>query len=322
MGVDLPHERELVFTFDRVDWVNANLDAFKSMLSVIEALNPAVDGEQNAASRAMAGASRKAVSAELGVMLGYIARRVLGQYDVALLGREPVSTGSLFFVEPNIRSIEQSLTLPADEFRLWLALHETTHAFQFEAYPWVKPHFNQMLERYFDYLKQDAEQLRQGMRGLKALLDRTRTGDTESWIQALMTPEQRILFDEMQAMMSIIEGYSNHVMNAVGADLMPSYDSIRRKFEYRQANRSTAEQLFAKLTGLDMKMEQYRQGQRFIDQVVAWEGHDVARLVWQGPEYLPTLPEIREPERWVSRITGRVPNAGAPTASDGSGVSG
>src|SRR5690606_30712973 len=120
-----------------------------------------------------------------------------------LLGREPITNGKLYFVEPNIQGVERMLGLPSDEFRMWLALHETTHAFEFEGHPWVRSYFNQLLESYFAFLREDAEQLKQGMRGLKILVDRVRTGagEGESWIEALMTPEQRALFSKMQALM-------------------------------------------------------------------------------------------------------------------------
>ena len=118
------------------------------------------------------GANRAVVSAELGVLLGYLARRVLGQYDMALLGREPMDAGKLYYVEPNIAAVEQSLGLPSEDFRMWLALHETTHAFEFEAYPWVKTHFNALLTEYMEFLKADAEHLNKGVRGIKVFVDR------------------------------------------------------------------------------------------------------------------------------------------------------
>jgi putative hydrolase len=117
-----------------------------------------------------------------------------------------------------------------------------------------------------------------------------------------MSAEQRQLFTEMQATMCIIEGYSNHVMNAVGRDLLPNYEMISRRFAQRQQQRSPAEQLLAKLTGLDVKMEQYRLGEQFIDTIVRLRGHGFARRVWSGPAYLPTMAEIRQPERWLHRI--------------------
>ena len=251
------------------------------------------------------------LSAELGFLLGFLARRVLGQYDLALLGREPVSEGKLYYVEPNIRSVEHALGLPAEEFRMWLALHETTHAFEFEAHPWVREHFNHLLEQYFEFLREDVGYLKQGMRGVRTLIERARENrhGNANWIEAIMTPEQRSLFHEMQALMCMVEGYSNHVMNAVGRDLLPSFDLISKKFEQRQRQRNTAARIFARLTGLDMKLEQYRLGEAFIDEVVRKHGHDVARRIWDGPEYLPTMAELRAPDAWFARAIDGAPVA-------------
>jgi coenzyme F420 biosynthesis associated uncharacterized protein len=303
-GTYLPDTVERTFAFDRVDWIHANLDSFKVMLAPIEALNPDTGGSRSVAAQLWGGVNRTVISAELGLLLGYLARRVLGQYDLALLGREPVSAGKLYYVEPNIRMVEQSLGIPKDEFRKWLALHETTHAFEFEAHPWVRIYFNDLLESYFEFLKQDAEHLKNGLRGLKVFVDRARSGGdgAQSWIEAVMTPEQRALFMRMQAVMCIVEGYSNHVMNAVGKQLLPSYDAIAQKFERRQKQRTYAEQLFARLTGLDVKMEQYRLGQAFIDSIADSHGHDVAKRVWDGPENIPTMEEIKNPQLWIDRV--------------------
>jgi coenzyme F420 biosynthesis associated uncharacterized protein len=120
----------------------------------------------------------------------------------------------------------------------------------------------------------------------------------------VMTPEQKRLFDEMQALMSVIEGYSNHVMNAVGKQVLPSLETMQHAFEARQKQRSQAEALFIRLTGLEMKMEQYRLGEQFIDAVVRERGHDFALRVWEGPQNLPTLTELRAPHQWIARIGG------------------
>jgi coenzyme F420 biosynthesis associated uncharacterized protein len=147
---------------------------------------------------------------------------------------------------------------------------------------------------------------------LKLYLDRMRSGSGESgsWLESLMNAEQRALFTEMQATMCIVEGYSNHVMNAVGRTLLPNYALISRRFAQRQEQRTQADRLLAKLTGLDVKLEQYRLGEQFIDRIVAERGHDFARRVWDGADYLPTMAEIRQPELWLARIDyldGRVP---------------
>jgi coenzyme F420 biosynthesis associated uncharacterized protein len=214
-------------------------------------------------------------------------------------------------VEPNIRGIEAKLGRPREDFRMWLALHETTHAFEFEGHPWVRDHFNGLLDRYMNFVNEDAEQLKQGLKGLKVFAERVRNRDSDGngWIEAFMNKDQRALFNEMQAMMCVVEGYSNHVMNAVGKTLLPTYDVIARKFEERQAQRTQAEQLFAKLTGLDVKMEQYRAGEKFIDAIVAARGQDAARLVWHAAEFLPNMKEIRDPNLWLERTANVTPTA-------------
>lgn len=299
----LPASEQRTFAFDRVDWINANLDGFKRMFAPIEEMDISRPGA-NVATRLWGGLNQSVLSYEVGLLLGYLARRVLGQYDLALLGREPVGAGKLYYVEPNIRFLEQTLKLPKEDFRMWLALHETTHAFEFEAHPWVRIQFNTLLEKYMEFMKQDVEYLKQGFRGLKTIAGRARIKRSadSSWLEAVMTQDQRSLFQQMQAMMCVIEGYSNHVMNAVGKRLLPDYDLISKRFEERQKQRSPAEQLFARLTGLDVKMEQYRAGERFIDEVVKERGHDMARRVWEAPEYLPSMDEIRHPAKWIGRV--------------------
>lgn len=302
-GATLPNAEQQTFAFDRVDWIQANLEGFQRMLDPLEALN--ASSRRSTFGRFMGGVNQTVLSYEVGLLLGYMARRVLGQYDLALLGREPVQeAGKLYFVEPNIRNIEKSLNLPSEDFRMWLSLHETTHAFEFEAYPWVKEYFNDLLGRYLGFMRKDAENAVHGNQGMTAILKRIRDGDAErgSWIESFMTEEQHQVFSQMQAMMCVIEGYSNHVMNAVGETLLPNYQLISQRFAERQANRTRAEIMFARLTGLDVKMEQYRAGERFIDQIVEKHGHHVAAKVWDGPQNLPTMDEIRNPEAWVSRI--------------------
>jgi coenzyme F420 biosynthesis associated uncharacterized protein len=164
---------------------------------------------------------------------------------------------------------------------------------------------NSFLQSYFDLLNEDIEHLKRGVEGIKLIWERARSKDSKpgSWIEMVMTPEQRHLFNQMQATMSIVEGYSNHVMNAVGKQLIPTYDVISRRFERRQRERSPAEQLFARLTGLDVKLEQYKQGEAFIDHVVQARGHDFAKQVWIGPEYLPSMEELRAPDQWIARVS-------------------
>jgi coenzyme F420 biosynthesis associated uncharacterized protein len=243
------------------------------------------------------------LGSQVGVLAGYLARRVLGQYDIALLGEEPPSAGKLYFVEPNLRQVEETLGLPPDELRRWIALHEATHAHEFELYPWVREYMNTSLRQYLKLLIQD-------MRGrgddstIVNLINRF-VGNLlqgHNLINALMTPQQRELMSRLQALMSLAEGYSNHVMNQVGKDLLPNFQLIHERVEHRQRQRTPVEQLFLKLTGLSLKMEQYRLGEKFVDEVVRRRGITFLNRAWSAPESLPTEAEIRDPERWIGRM--------------------
>jgi coenzyme F420 biosynthesis associated uncharacterized protein len=314
-GIELPDAVERTFAVDRVDWIEANISSFKRMFEPIEALNATNAGPKSGAAQLFGNANRAVVSGEVGLLLAYLARHVLGQYDLALLGRETIETGKLYYVEPNIRAVERALHLPKNDFRMWLALHETTHAFEFEGVPWLRAYFNGLIEQYIEFLKQDAEQLRQGFKAMRAMVGRAREqrGPEVSWLEAMMTPEQRALFNQMQAAMCMVEGYSNHVMNAVGRTLLPRFDAISKTFETRRRDRSRIEKLFVRLTGLELKYEQYQLGERFIDGIVASHGHDVARKIWDNPASLPTMTEIRSPELWIARVV----DAKAPDVAAG-----
>lgn len=307
---------ELTFTdvlaVDRVDWINANMVGFERMLTPLNEMNLLGTGTGRAAAIA-AGINRTVLSTELGVLLGYLARRVLGQYDLALFGSEPLdmaATGRLYFVHPNIAATEAVLGVPTEQFRLWIALHETTHAVQFEGHPWLRVHMNALITEYFRLLTGDVDYLGRGMALLKSLTSRRQSGAGtassasgagDSWISSLMSPQQQTLFDQLQALMSVIEGHSTWLMNAAGREILPNHAAIAARFKRRQGNQSASEKLFARLIGLEMKREQYRLGESFFDAVVAERGAPFAHLVWRGAEWLPNLQELQQPSAWIQR---------------------
>jgi coenzyme F420 biosynthesis associated uncharacterized protein len=308
IGRDLPVPVDRIDAFTRNEWIDANIANFKQLFDPIEEIYMKMQSPSNLGTLMLGDVSQTMLSGQLGVLLGYLARRVLGQYDLSLLGKEPVTTGRLYFVEPNIGSVQNELGLDPDDFRLWIALHETTHAYEFEAYPWVREYFNSLLEEYFKYLSDDLMTFGAGLGGLTGLVDRVRSNlnSSESWIEVVMNEEQRALFSKLQALMSIIEGYSNYIMNAVGGRLLPSYSTIKERIEERAARRGAAEKLFIRITGLALKMEQYRLGESFINSVVAERGIAVANRIWEGPDMLPTLEELRNPSAWIERVERQV----------------
>ncbi len=303
MGRALPAPVDKIDAFTRTEWIDANIAQFEKLFDVLENIYKSVQKPNSLGTAVMGEMSQGLLSTQMGALLGYLARRVLGQYDLSLLGKEEVSAGRLYFVEPNIAGVQAELGLNADDFRLWIALHETTHAYEFEAYPWVREYFNSVLEEYFALLSDDLVQFGTGVNGLRGMVDRVRSNITtgDNWVESVMSPEQRALFSKLQALMSIIEGYSNYIMNAVGERLLPSYHMIKDRIEQRANNRSQIEKLFIKITGLALKMEQYRLGETFINEVVASRGIETANRIWEGPEFLPTLEELRNPQDWIAR---------------------
>jgi coenzyme F420 biosynthesis associated uncharacterized protein len=302
-GTVLPLGDTAIQVMDRADWVRTNVGNFRQLFAPIEELYADTSRQSPLGTPLMADASRLFLSAQAGLLIGYLARKVLGQYDLSLLGKEPLTPGKLYFVEPNIKAIERSLKLPPTELRLWIALHEATHAHEFEVNPWVRTYLNEHLQTYLrtvvDDMRNGASPGRMGV-FVSRLVNNLRQG--HNFIEALMTPEQRAVLSELQALMSLAEGYSNHVMNNVGSRLLPHFDEIHAAVERRQKQRGQAEELFLRLTGLKMKMEQYALGEKFATQVADERGVEFLNRAWQAPEHLPTEDEIRTPQRWIARL--------------------
>lgn len=302
LQVHLPEPIQKIVVMDRREWLEANISNFTELFRFIEDLYQRNINQQTIGAMMAAGVNRRVMSTQVGVLLGVLARKVLGQYDLSLLAPEPTG-GALYFVEPNIDRVQKGLGLDAHDFRLWIALHETTHAYEFEAYPWVREHFNTLLHRYFDTVNEQLQSFRGGLGPMLARLMEN-WGKGQHWMETLQTPTQRALFNELQALMSLVEGYSNHIMNAIGKQVLPNFEEIEHRIESRKGSRSLAEQLFNRITGMDLKMQQYQQGQKFVDTIVAQRGIAYATKVWERAEHLPTMDEIRNPERWIVRMDG------------------
>ncbi len=303
-GVRLPRSLGAIHVFDRVAWIDANVEAFGRLFEPLEELYASLFTGREIGNHVMGRLNQAMLSGQLGLLLGYMAQRVLGQYDLALLGREPIETGRLYFVEPNIAAFQQKLRLPSDSFRLWIALHETTHAFEFEAFPWVRDYMNELLASYFRSLGRDLLAMRTDRSALGALTSRVAGNlfSSENMLELVMSEDQRAIFRRLQALMCVVEGYSNHVMQAVGQQTIPGYTEMKARFDERARQRSAADRLFARLTGLDVKLEQYALGEAFVNEVVRRRGIAFANQVWRSPEYLPTLDEVRQPARWIARV--------------------
>ncbi|HYI22931.1 MAG TPA: zinc-dependent metalloprotease [Candidatus Limnocylindrales bacterium] len=299
LGQPLPGVVERHEVVDRAGWARANITTFASLIDRLEPHVRSATPERGLASDVAKLANRFITTQQVGFLLGYLGTRVLGQYDIALLSAE-AKPGKLLFVEENIRATAATLGVPIDDFRRWIVLHEATHAFEFEANSWLRPYLRDHLERQLAGVFDQARNLQSD--GIGNLIRRLRESQ-DNPIAAFLTPEQRLLFDETQRVMSLLEGFSDWVMDEAGAQLLPDVESIRTRFETRRnQRRGNIDRLVARLTGLDMKLEQYRRGERFVAGVAAAGGRAAVTALWSGPWALPSEAEMADPEAWVRRV--------------------
>src|SRR5215210_1908733 len=286
---------------ERGEWASINVAMLAELLSVV------TDRLESRLERAgpLAGPMRIAVkatlAAEVGLVVGFLSGMVLGQYELSLLGHE--RPPRLLFVSSNVVAAAREMDVDAESFLAWIALHEVTHAFQFAGVPWLRGHLGGLLERYLATV--DVRIRRGSAGGLPSLPDPAKLIEAfrEGGLAALVqTREQRAIMDGVQAAMSVVEGYSEHVMDALGADVVPGYPGLREAMERRRANRSAPEQVIGRLLGLDLKMRQYELGRRFCGEVAERAGMAGLNRVWDAPELLPTLAELEAPAVWLARV--------------------
>ncbi|HYP48057.1 MAG TPA: zinc-dependent metalloprotease [Thermoleophilaceae bacterium] len=284
----------------REEWVEANLTTLSSMLDpVAERLEQRLEFAGPLAG-ALRVASRATLAAEAGLVMGYVSQRVLGQYEVSLLSGE--APARLLFVAPNLDKAVRQLEVEREPFLRWVCAHELTHVFQFQGVPWLRGHLGSLMRRYLESVEVRIERGNAG--GLPALPDPGRLVELfrEGGLIALVqSREQRDLMSEVQAAMAVVEGYSEHVMDALGEDLIPDQEKLRAAMQRRRNNRSAPERVIERLLGLDFKMRQYALGKSFCDAVAAEGGMERLNGVWSSPEALPTIAELEEPARWLER---------------------
>jgi coenzyme F420 biosynthesis associated uncharacterized protein len=293
----------------RGDWASVNLDSLGRLLDPVAArLEQRLEFAGPLAGALKAGAAAT-LAAEAGLVIGYVAQRVLGQYEVSLLGGD--APPRLLFVAPNLRKAVRELKVDPDPFHRWICAHELTHVYQFQGVEWLREHLGGMVRQYLTSVDVRIDRGAAGglpsMPDLGKLVENFRDGGLAALVQ---TKEQRALMGRMQAAMAVIEGYSEHVMDAIAAEAIPGHEGLRTAMDARRRSRSAPERLIEGLLGLDMKMRQYEQGKVFCDGVVAEAGMEALNRVWASPASLPTPSELEHPLDWLTRV-GPAPAAAA-----------
>jgi coenzyme F420 biosynthesis associated uncharacterized protein len=281
---------------DRAGWISVNVDSFKAMLDpVVDKLNATKKSSTSATAAAIGG---KVTGAEMGGLLAFLSSKVLGQYDLA-----PGGTPRLLLVAPNIVAAERGMQVHPTDFRRWVAMHEETHRVQFTAVPWLRDHMVARTQALAVDLAPTPEDLSRRFEQLTKNLPQVLSSG-EGIGQLLATPEQKAQIAELTAVMSLLEGHADVVMDAVGPKVIPSVDEIRRKFDARRSSAVGVDRLLRKLLGLEAKMRQYRDGAVFVRAVTDRVGRDGFNAVWTSPETLPRAAEILDPDAWVRRVHG------------------
>jgi len=283
---------------DRAGWVTANIASFQRLLRpVVARLGPRLVGPIAPVGRAITGA-------QVGALLGFMSTRVLGQYDLLVLEDEhPEDQDLVYYVGPNILALEKRYSFPPRQFRLWLALHEVTHRAQFTGVPWLRGHYLGLVEQVLDVADMDAKRLVAALRRMLDDLGHGRNPLAEGGLPALLaSADQREVFSRLNGLMSLLEGHGDTTMDRAGAASIPSADRFARVLRQRRQQTNPVLKLVLQAVGFEAKLAQYAAGERFIEAVEAEGGSTLLDRVWERPEHLPTLDEVGEPGRWVTRM--------------------
>ena len=277
-----------VLVVDRGGWIQANADGFATILAPIVDRLTEKKGEPGPVASAI---GSRVTGAEVGLMLGFLGTKVLGQFDPFHAPR-----GRLLLVAPNIVHTEREIGADPTDFRLWVCLHEETHRVQFTANPWLGEHLLEQMNQVAATIEPSAllDGLRRGAEAIR--------GGNGSILDLVSTPEQKAILDRVTGVMSLLEGHADVVMDGVGPTVIPSVEQIRKKFNQRRQGVGTLDKLLRRILGLDAKMAQYRDGAVFVRHVVDKVGMDDFNAVWSGPESLPSKAEITDPDAWITRV--------------------
>lgn len=302
-----------VLVVDRAGWVRANVAGFRQLLQPL--LSKMQQRRSGAPMGAVLGAvGGKVTGVEVGMLLSFLASRVLGQYETfAPVTRElpgaPADGGRLLLVAPNIVHVERELDVAPHDFRLWVALHEETHRTQFTAVPWLRDHLEGEIQAFLGETEMDPSTLLERLREAAQSLSGGKSEAEEdedagrSFVDLVQTPSQRDILSRLTAVMSLLEGHADFVMDGVGPSVVPSVAEIREKFAKRRATGAgRLDQALRRLLGLDAKLRQYRDGERFVRAVTDEVGMDGFNRVWTSPNTLPTKSEIARPQEWIARV--------------------
>jgi uncharacterized protein (DUF2342 family) len=339
---------------DRAGWIRANVDGFRVVLDPLAQQLREKPGAWPAAGSLLGSVGSRVTGVQMGLILAFLASRVLGQYELFLppdpaaatapgeagtanggaagssAQRDPAQrdparqdparhdpapydpalqtdapAGRLTLVAPNIVMVERELGVQSRDFRLWVCLHEETHRMQFTAVPWLRGYVQHQISEFLLASDLDPAAIIERLRAAADVVSgavRGGSADGDSLIEAIQSPRQRATLDRLTAVMTLVEGHGDYVMDAAGPRVVPSVAEIRARFAARRHSAGRVEQAIRRLLGIDLKLKQYAEGARFVRSVVDEVGMAGFNKVWTSPQTLPTKAEIAQPSAWVNRV--------------------
>jgi coenzyme F420 biosynthesis associated uncharacterized protein len=288
---------------DRAGWVHANINSFQRLLLPLTAKLGDRMGTTMGASLA-----RGAAGLEVGMLLGWMSSRVLGQYDMLIVddpaAASPEDQDLVYYVGPNVIALEKRFAFPPKQFRLWLALHEVTHRAQFTGVPWLREHYLGLVQQTVDSVEPDPKRFLDAFTRILEDLRNGRSPLEDGGLPTLLaSPEQRLVLDQIGGLMSLLEGHGDVTMDRAGEERVPSADRFARVLRERRANTNPTARMVQRLFGIEAKINQYAHGERFIAEVERiGGGPEALDPVWRGASWLPTMAEIKQPQDWLDRV--------------------
>jgi coenzyme F420 biosynthesis associated uncharacterized protein len=304
-GLTAPDPGPPTLVVDRQRWVEVNVEGFANQVQPL--MDKIAATRTNQISGAIGAVGRRVSALEVGFLLSFVGSRVLGQFEPFLPSIGAAGRGTLLLVAPNVVAAERDMKLRPDDFRRWVCLHEETHRVQFTAVPWMREHIAGLIRKFLLATEVDPGVMLTWANNVsRAAGDVVRGKGGVSLMDLVTSPEQRELLDQLTAVMSLLEGHAEFVMDGVGPTVVPTVEAIRVAFNARRTGRSSLDSVLRRLLGLEAKMRQYRDGEAFVSAVVAQVGMTGFNRIWDVPQNLPTLAEVHEPAAWVARVHGGV----------------
>jgi coenzyme F420 biosynthesis associated uncharacterized protein len=246
---------------------------------------------------------------QLGLMVGHLARRALGQYDLPVprprsSAKQRAAADELVVVATNVEQFANDWSLPHDDLRLWVCLDSVAHHAVL-GLPHVRARLDELLSTYVSGFSPDPAALGDRLGSIDPTDQSSWEnvfGDPESFLGTMESDRQRRIKPELEALTSTIEGYIDYTMDEVAGNLIGSYGALSEALRRRRVEANTGDRFVERLFGLEVGQRQYDRGEAFVRGIFERNGRDGLTRLWASAPDLPTPSEVDAPGLWWERI--------------------